>query len=334
MTVPTALTYNPLLSLTSHIQNTSSEYIYAGYSKIVQGTLYSNDTLTFSTNASIPNTQIALESSAILRIKSNGSCIPPPPYDKGIIGLSPYINSKTTQGPSFRQNLFSSSAINSQTMITYFSSPPSTLSTLSGGLLLGAIDTSKFCGPLVRIPNVAETGEIGYYTQKPNITFNGQTFMLDINTTCLLDSGTHADYLPFAPQSSAYKQFLNGSGGMLKDENGVIAYNGTCESIPQDLNINYVFSGLTEGKSVKVDVPVRNYARGASLDGVAGEGICLLNLEVGGCTFGAPFYSGAVVAVDDERGVLALAQGGVSLEAGVNAASLRIFGKGETFEYV
>jgi len=334
MTVPTALTYNPLLSPTSHVQNTSSEYIYAGYGKIVQGMLYSNDTLTFSTNTSIPNTQLALESSAILRIKSNGTCIPPPPYDKGIIGLSPYVNSKTTQGPSFRQNLFSSSAINTQTMITYFSSPPSILTTLSGGLLLGAVDTSKFSGPLVRVPNVAETGDIGYYTQKPNITFNGQTFMPDVNTTCLLDSGTHADYLPFAPQSSAYKQFLNASGGMLRDENGVVAFNGTCESIPKDLNVSYVFSGVNEGKSVEINVPVRNYARGASLDGVAGKGICLLNLEVGGCTFGAPFYSGAVVAVDDGSGVLALAQGGVSRGAGVDAASLRIFGKGETFDSV
>jgi len=333
MTVPTALTYNPLLSPTSHVQNTSSEYIYAGYGKIVQGMLYSNDTLT-STNTSIPNTQLALESSAILRIKSNGTCIPPPPYDKGIIGLSPYVNSKTTQGPSFRQNLFSSSAINTQTMITYFSSPPSILTTLSGGLLLGAVDTSKFSGPLLRVPNVAETGDIGYYTQKPNITFNGQTFMPDVNTTCLLDSGTHADYLPFAPQSSAYKQFLNASGGMLRDENGVVAFNGTCESIPKDLNVSYVFSGVNEGKSVEINVPVRNYARGASLDGVAGKGICLLNLEVGGCTFGAPFYSGAVVAVDDGSGVLALAQGGVSRGAGVDAASLRIFGKGETFDSV
>jgi hypothetical protein len=334
MIVPTAITYNPLLSPTSHVQNTSSEYIYAGYSKIVQGNIYSNDTLTFSTNTSIPNTQLALESSAILRIKSNGTCIPPPPYDKGIIGLSPYINSKATQGPSFRQNLFSSSAISSQTMITYFSTPPFTVTTLSGGLILGAIDTSKFIGPLVRIPNVAEAGEIGYYAAKPNITFNGQSFTPDVNTSCLLDSGTHADYLPFAPQSSAYKQFLNASGGMLKDENSVLAYNGTCESIPQDLNISYVFAGLNDGKSVKIDLPVRNYARGASLDGVAGEGICLLNLEVGGCTFGAPFYSGAVVAVDDENGVLALAQGGVSRGAGVDAASLRIFGKGESFDYV
>ncbi len=218
-------------------------------------------------------------------------------------------------------------------MITYFSTPPSALSTLSGGLLLGATDTSKFTGPLVRIPNAAETGEIGYYTAKPNITFNGQSFTPDVNTTCLLDSGTHADYLPFALQSSAYKQLLNASGGLLKDENGVVAYNGTCESIPQDLKISYVFAASKEGKSVKIDVPVSNYARGASLDGVAGEGICLLNLELGGCTFGAPFYSGAVVAVDDERGVLALAQGGLSPKVGVDTASLRIFGKGETFDY-
>ena len=76
------------------------------------------------------------------------------------------------------------------------------------------------------------------------------------------------------------------------------------------------------------------FAFGDSLGGIDGEGICLLNLEVGGCTFGAPFFSGAVVAVDDESGVLALAQGAVSREAEVDSSSLKIFGKGETFDYV
>lgn len=345
LTVPNTTTYNPALSPTSHTQNISSEYVYAGNSKIVQGTLYSNDTLTFLSSptasnttsaSSIPNIQLALENSAILRLRDNGSCAPPPSYDKGIIGLSPYIptDSTATQGPSFRQNLFSASRIKTKTMVTWFNAPPSTLSTLSGGLLLGAIDPSKFSGPLVRVQNVVENGQVGYYIAKPNITFNGQEMVPDQNTTCLLDSGTHADYLPFASLSAVPSQFFNSSGGWLIDEFGVVGYNGTCDSIPRDLNLTYTFDGFTSGKTVKIDVPLRNYARGARLNG-GDDGVCLLNLEVGGCTFGAPFYSGAVVAVDDERGVLALARGGVSRDgSGVDAASLKIFGSGETFDFV
>jgi hypothetical protein len=344
LTVPNTLTYNPTLSPTSSTQNTSSEYVYAGNSKIVQGSLYSNDTLTFSpfnstASNSVPNVQLALENSAILRLNSNGTCTPPPTYDKGIIGLSPYINANVTQGPSFRQNLANSGQLLSNTMITWFSSPPSTLSTLSGGLLLSAIDTSKFIPPLVRVPNVVQTGQVGYYLPPPTISFNNQTFIPDANTTCLLDSGTHADYLPFSYAGNVSGQFYNGSGGMLVDENGVVAYNGSCSSIPHALNLTYTFAGYNSNQTININVPLRNYARGATLDGTEeggdeGSGICLLNLEIGGCTFGAPFYSGAMVAVDDERGVLALAQGGVSQEAGVNPASLKLFGKGETFDYV
>jgi Eukaryotic aspartyl protease len=343
LTVPNTTTYNPLSSLTSLIQNTSSEYVYAGNSKIVQGSLYSNDTLTFVSSSStsnstaslkpIPNIQLALENSAILRLRDNGSCAPPPSYDKGIIGLSPYISSNTTPGPSFRQTLFSSALILSQTMVSYFDAPPTALGSLSGGLLLGAIDTSKLSGPLVRVPNVVGSGQLGYYVARPNVTFLGQEWAPDQNASCLLDSGTHADYLPFDPLAALPARFFNASGGLLVDVNGVVGFNGSCSSIPRDLNITYTFSGYGDGKNVKIDVPLRNYARGATLEGESG--VCLLNLEVGGCTFGAPFYSGAVVAVDDERGVLALAQGGVSaVGSGLDAASLKIFGSGETFEFV
>ncbi|PMD37388.1 acid protease [Hyaloscypha variabilis F] len=333
LTVPSTLTYSPLLSPTSHTQNKTSEYVYASNSKIVQGILYSNDTLTFPTNTSttLPNTQLALENSAILRLQDNGSCTPPPSYDKGIIGLANFINANATQGPSFRQNLFDTSAIKTKTLVTWFDTPPSALSTLSGGLLLGAIDTSKFLSPLVRVPNVVTTGQIGYYIPKPNITFNGQSFVPDQNTTCLLDSGTHADYLPFNPVGGLGSAFFNASSGMLINENGVVAYNGSCEGIPSSLNITYTFTGATTGESVKIDVPLRNYARGASSED--GQ-ICLLNLDVGGCTFGAPFFSGAVVAVDDGVGVLALAQGGVSeVGSGVDEATLKVFEVGETFDY-
>jgi hypothetical protein len=261
------------------------------------------------------------------------SCSVAPSYDKGIIGLSPYIVTNISQGPSFRDNLLSSSLVLSKIMVTWFDSPPESLSTLSGGLLLGAIDTSKFAGPLVRVPVVTATGQVGYYLPKPTVSFNNQTFVPDENTTCLLDSGTHADYLPFNYSGIVGSQFFNGSGGILVYENDVVGWNGSCESIPRDLNISYAFEGYNDGKSVRIDVPLRNYARGAALQGNAS--VCLLNLEVGGCTFGAPFYSGAAIAVDDDAGVLAMAQGGVSRGGGgVDSLALKIFGAGETFDFV
>jgi hypothetical protein len=58
-------------------------------------------------------------------------------------------------------------------------------------------------------------------------------------------------------------------------------------------------------------------------------------MEVDGCTFGAPFLSGAFLAVDDEDGLIALAQGGVSEEeSGLDMDSLHVFEAGESFNTI
>lgn len=218
-------------------------------------------------------------------------------------------------------------------MVMWFNAHLGALGRLTGGVLLGAIDTSKFTGELVRVPNVVTEYEIGIYVNKPTLEVGGVVFDLDEDTTCLVDSGAHADYLPFDYATNTSSVFFSSTG--LVDYNGVVAFNGSCESIPQDLNLTYTFVGANSSQSVSIDVPLRNYARGLNYTGDGTEGLCLLNLEIGGCMFGAPFLSGAVLALDDSDNSVALAQGGVSQEgSGVDESTLKIIEAGQSWDTV
>lgn len=331
-TVPTR--YNPSKSSTAIITQNTSAYAYAGNAKIVSGTHYANDTITIpGGNGPIPNIQFALENNCLLRQRDDGSCSSIT-YDLGILGLSP--DTPNTSGPSFRQNLFDAGQIGSSTMVMWFNKHIGALGRLTGGILFGAIDRSKYTGPLVRVPNAIDTAtQVGYYVQKPVIGFNGKTFTGSQDTNCLVDSGAHADYLPFlygAPEESA---FFSETG--LVDYNGIVAYNGTCECIPQDLSFAYTFAGVDKSQNVTINVPLRNYARGAVVldPGWAGGDVCVLNLEVGGCMFGAPFSSGALIAVDDGDNSIAFAQGGISEEgSGVDEGKLVVIGAGESYDSI
>ncbi|KAH9219345.1 aspartic peptidase domain-containing protein [Leptodontidium sp. 2 PMI_412] len=322
--------YDPALSPYSTLTNHNSTYAYAGNAKIVSGKQYANDTITLvGGSGPIPNVQFALENAGLFRMADNGSCIPPL-YDEAILGLSHYDKEKTA-GPSFRQNLFESGQIASKTMFMWFDKHLGALGNLTGGILFGAIDTSKYTGPLVELKNVVAEYDIGVYVAKPNITINGQTFVPDQDTTCLVDSGAHADYLPFAYDGGMEELFYNATGGQLVDYNGVVSFNGSCELIPQDFNITYTFAGVN-GKSVDVSVPLRNYARG--LVDLSNDNICLFNLEMGGCTFGAPFQSAAAILMDDEGDRVAFAQAAVSEEgAGVDEKSLVVMGLEESVAF-
>jgi hypothetical protein len=331
VTVPTE--YDPALSSTSVvISNHSSEYAYGGNSKILQGGNYANDTLTaINSSGPIPNVQFALENFGIIRQLDNGSCVEGVTYDKAILGLSPYTN--TTQGPSFRRDLYDTGKVTTKAMVMWFDKHLGSLGRLTGGVLFGAIDTSKYTGPLVQVPNLIEQGEIGFYVPKPTVTFNGHSFTPDQNVTCLIDSGTHADYLPFGYDGNATSEFFSASG--LINYNGVVVYNGPCESIPQNSTMGYTFPGVNTNQSITIDVPLRNYARGSPNFNESLGDVCFLNMEIDGCIFGAPFLSGAFLAVDDEDGLIALAQGGVCEEgSGLDVDSLRVFEPGETFDTV
>lgn len=83
------------------------------------------------------------------------------------------------------------------------------------------------------------------------------------------------------------------------------------------MNITYTFAGVG-GKNVDVSVPLGNYIRGF-VDPDSTEDVYLFNLEMGGCTFGAPFRSAAAILIDDEGDRLAFAQAVASEEGdGVN----------------
>lgn len=255
-----------------------------------------------------------------------------PAYDKGILGLSPYTN--TTTGPAFRQNLFDAGSIATKTMTMWFDASTSAVQKLTGGILFSAIDTSKLSGPLIQLPNAIEDNQVGVYVAKPNLTFAGQaSFALDEDTNCLVDSGAHADTLPFDFSSDLLDTFVNSTNGQLLQYAGGLVFNGTCGSIP-DVNMTYTFAGLEAGKTMSIDVPLRNFARGAETPSYSGlSGVCFLNIDTGGCIFGAPFLSGAVMGLDDGDGSIWFGKGGVSVAAsGVKARNLKLFGVGEGFE--
>jgi len=325
--------YNATLSYPTAITNMSSLYSYASNSKLIYGDQYANDTLSPSGgNGAIPNVQFAMSNLGVFRQGDDGTCTGLAPYDASILGLAP-LAGQTVQynGPLFRENLFASGLIASRTMVMWFNKATSQLGRNTGGVLFGAIDKSKYTGPLVRVPSTSiKFAE----TLNPNITFNGFTYQGSMNTTnCTLDSGTHSDTIPLA-DGDEIQRFFNQSAGYLTSLPGdVIAFNGTCDSIPADLTLGLTFAGEQAGESVYIDVPLRNYARGANVASDTAAGVCRLNLSYNGaCFLGATFNSASFQALDDEDNSIALAQGGVSEEgSGVNAT---VIGAGQSFDTV
>ncbi|CZT53066.1 uncharacterized protein RSE6_14503 [Rhynchosporium secalis] len=325
--------YDPAQSSTSSLVNRSSNYFYASNSKIVYGVQFANDTIAgVGGSGPIPNVQFALENSALLKGASPTCEVPE--YDLGIVGLSHYDKEKTgsSGSPSFRQNLFESGRIASKTMFMWFDKHLGALGDLNGGVLFGAIDESKFTGPLVEVANVIPEYQIAVHVAKPNITFNGRTFAPDDDVRCLVDSGAHADSIPFLFGGPAEKEFFAAADGLLVDYAGIVAYNGTCESIPQSLNLTYTFAGVRAGKSVDISIPLRNFARGLAYPDTTG--LCLLNLGTGGCTLGAPFQSAAAILNDDEGDRVAFAQAAVCEEhKGVNADAVVVLNEAEALAF-
>lgn len=313
------------------LSNTSSVYSYGGNGKIVDGFQYSNDTIQAVGGSPIPNIQFALEDYGLIRQNADvcGTSIE---VDLGILGLSPF--SSIANVPSFRENLYTTGAIAARTMVMWFDQYVGAYGTVSGGTLFGAIDKSKFSGPLVRVPNDIQDGQIGFYVAKPAISFNGQALNASYDTNCLVDSGTHEDVLPFPYYGDVDGELFYTQTGLIY-QNGATAYNGTCDSMPQDLSFTYTFAGVAANESVSIEVPLRNYVRGAVVTDpdYTGPEICVLNIDTIGCVLGAPFSTAVFLAVDDKDGSIAFAQGGVG-EAGLDEGSLVVIGEGESWDSV
>lgn len=181
--------------------------------------------------------------------------------------------------------------------------------TYTGGAIFGGVDLSKFTGPLVKVRSLKNDADtVGYYVAQPTFSLGGRK----IKTTgegeawCFVDSGTRNDALPVSYDDA---DAFYATTGLVESPEGYISYPGPCDSVPSDVTVDMRFPGKTNGTSVDIKAPLRNYLRWDS-----GEpGLCRLNIYIGGgCTLAAPFASVAFFAADDERGEIALAQGGVS----------------------
>ncbi|OWP05355.1 hypothetical protein B2J93_8097 [Marssonina coronariae] len=327
--VPTS--YDPALSSTATVTNHSSTFGYGGNTEIVTGTQYTTDLLTAVGGSGALSSTFALINYGLFRIPDDGTCVAPI-YDKAFLGLSPYTN--TTTGPSFRQNLFNTGQVAAKTVFMWFDKHTGSIGNLVGGVLFGAVDTSKYTGPLVELKNVVSDGDEGIYINQPTMSINGVAMTPEDNTTCLVNSGSPADYLPFSLDGNAQKQFYAAFNGILLDYYGIVAFNGACEDIPESLSFTYTFAGKHPGASVSIVMPIRNYARGL-VDPQSTAPTCLLNLEFGGCALGAPFLSAATLLADDDGGRVGLAQGGVGAEGtGVVQSSLVVLGNGKSWDSI
>ncbi|POS71477.1 hypothetical protein DHEL01_v210129 [Diaporthe helianthi] len=298
----------------------SSFYAYGGLDKIYTGKLAVNETFAFTNDAGqstkSTDTKVAIVNYLQQRLGTDGTCTPVPTYDLGILGVSPYYHSndatgRNTTGPSFRQDLLDRGLIDAPVQSLWFDEPPSDVrGTYTGGGLQGGIDTSKFKGPLVKVPNTWEQGRVGYYVPAPRLSSSGVPIATGSASgdavNCLVDSGTHNDDLPVLDEEA----FLNATG-IRRSPAGHIAWPGSCDSIPADKTIDFTFDGVNDGQSVTVKVPIRAYVRLNLADDEA-AGYCNLALEPSGCILGSPFATAAFFAADDERGEIAFAQGGVS----------------------
>ena len=214
LTVPDSGTYDASLSSTaSKVEPWDHIYGYGGglAKKYVTDGIV-NDTFSFTSlngkyTTKVPNVQVALVDYLQQKIRDDGSCSPVPPYDFSILGLSPYFSSpdpavQNTTGPSFRQNLLEQGQISAPVQSLWFEKAPAGVTdTYTGSGLLGGLDTSKYAGPLVKVPRLHGTySETEYYTYAANITVNGTPVEIDRSGTitdekCLIDSGAVADSL-------------------------------------------------------------------------------------------------------------------------------------------
>ncbi|PWY92993.1 acid protease [Aspergillus sclerotioniger CBS 115572] len=293
---------------------------YGDFTKFVSGDITINDTLTFTSvadqSSTIPNVEVAVVNYMQQRLGTDGTCNGGVAYDLGILGVAPYQHSASwnTSGPNVRHELLQQGTISAPVHCMWFDQAPEAINgTYTGGAIMGGIDTSKFSGQLVEVisersdPSDPTAASVGYYVPPPSISVNG-TILSDVSAAlgsqCQIDSGTSMDSLPIGNQTA-----FQLATGVVTTPEGYLAWPGECASIPGDVTLDMEFQGKKDGESVTVKVPLRNYAR----DGYTVEsGYCALNFELEGCLLASPFSTAAFFAADDERGSIALAQGGVA----------------------
>lgn len=319
-----------------------ANYAYGGgLSKQYKSDKIVNDTFTF-TNPNGYSTTVADVRVALVyylqqrtQIPEQNTCAEKPAYDFSIMGMAPYFSSpdpkvQNTTGPSFRQNLLEQGRISAPVQSLWMEKAPQDVrGTFTGAGLLGGIDTSKYTGPLVRIPRLKDLGYSlsEYYTHAANLSFNGVTpIPIDsTNTTaCIIDSGAVGDsHNPVDDDA-----YFNTTGLRLNPKHptpyrgSYLSWPGRCDDIPADRFFEYSMAGVREGETAVVKVPLRNYARFQDPVDEA-MGWCTMAISLRGCGLNSPFLSAAFFAADDESGEIAIAQGGVAEQgSGVDASKV------------
>lgn len=305
-------------------------YMYGLFDKLIMGDKAVKDTLTFvnvaGASSTIPGIDFAVEYYLQNRIgMTNNTCARVPGHDVGILGVAPYQQNaqRNTSGPHVRKNLLDNGQIGVNVHSIWMDTAPADVKgTYTGGGLMGGIDTSKYTGPLVKIPSLGAAREavqnsVGYYSTVPQVSVGGVTFPKSTESAdCFLDSGTHIDDLPIP--SDQEEAFL-AAAGITTDPFGSYAWPGDCNTVPSNVTIDLTWAGVNANETVTIKVPLRNYVRG----NISPAGYCSLSLFPTGCLLGAPFQTAAFFAADDERGEMALAQGGISaMGSGPDAASI------------
>ncbi|CAD6448768.1 103b91a9-d8c4-44de-ad4a-48a355db1a4e [Sclerotinia trifoliorum] len=292
------------------VSNFSGTYSYGGNSKILDADKAVNDTLYFPSSLpgpSIPNIKVALVSSGTVRqYVADGDPCPGLSYDYGIMGLASTVG--VDSGPNIKSELLSQGRISSSIVSMYFDSPPANSPptyNYTGTVLFGSLPpSSSYTGSPVSVPIVTPAGEGEYYISLPTIAHGNTSIAFDYpDTTCLVDSGSLALSLPY---SSDNTEFFQATGFSNYDYD--VAYPSACEDIPRDLTLDFTFKNATTSTTVKL--PYRYLARGSSgPGGVTPEGMCIMSISLGSeCTFGAPWFLGSSVGVDDDEKVVWIAQ--------------------------
>lgn len=287
----------------------AQSFSYGGNAHLVYSYYSINDTLGFAQSGypKIPNRRVAVSNETILRTGQESTCSSSYPTDNSILGLAP--------GSTFRADLLNDGSINSNTLSIWFDEAPEDLKgTFTGTALFGALPPSdKYTGDLVTVESDWSSGTF-YYIATPafksrplNASASSASTAVALDgspATCLVDTGSPMLELPVDLES-----LKNITGLSSVPYTSILAYNGSCESIPAGATLDFEWDGVT------ISLPYRNLVRGY-LDGVE-PGYCVLSLFAGesDCTLGSPFFSAAVIAFDDTTKEISLAQGGISTGA-------------------
>lgn len=291
--------------------NTTQSFSYGGNAHLVYSYYNMNDTISFpqSGYSKLPNRNVAVSNQTILASGETTTCTG---YttDISILGLDP--------ASTFRSELLSDGIISSNTLSIWFDEAPEDIKgTFIGTALFGALPpSSKYSGDLVKVDSDWSSGS--YYIATPtfktralNATGQAVDVPLAYNvSTCLVDTGSPNLELPIG------LDITNITGLTTIPYTDILAYKGSCESIPATATLDFEWNDIT------ISLPYRSLIRGY-LDGVE-PGYCVLSVfaEEPSCTLGSPFFSAAVVAFDDTAKEIYLAQGGVSTGAADGTSGL------------